>query len=93
MSLAETLQKTTAGLFPETLGVRFLEVTPDSVQAEMDVPRAMCTLPGRMHGGAIMALADTLGAYGAVLNLPEGAGTTTVESKTIEREQKAAGRI
>jgi len=35
-----------------------------------------------MHGGAIMAFADTLGAYGAVLNLPDGHSTTTIESKT-----------
>jgi uncharacterized protein (TIGR00369 family) len=35
-----------------------------------------------LHGGAIMAFADTLGALGTLLNLPEGAGTTTIESKT-----------
>ncbi len=82
MSLAESLQKTSVGLFPETLGVRFLEASADGVRGEMDVPRAMCTLPGRMHGGAIMALADTLGAYATAINLPEGANTTTIESKT-----------
>jgi 1,4-dihydroxy-2-naphthoyl-CoA hydrolase len=38
--------------------------------------------PAIMHGGAIMAFADTLGAAGTILNLPEGAGTTTIESKT-----------
>jgi uncharacterized protein (TIGR00369 family) len=41
-----------------------------------------CTLPGRAHGGVLMAFADTLGAYGTCINLPAGAGTTTIESKT-----------
>ncbi len=78
----ETLQKTTEGFFPGTLGVRFLAASKDEIRAEMPLPRGLCTLPGRAHGGAIMALADTLGAYGTVLNLGAGAGTTTVESKT-----------
>ena len=79
----EALQQTTQGLFPEKLGIRFLSASPDEIRAEMPVPRDVCTLPGRMHGGAIMAFADTLGAYGTVMNLPEGAtGTTTIESKT-----------
>jgi uncharacterized protein (TIGR00369 family) len=82
MPKLEAIQKTTEGLLPELLGVRFLRVEPDEIRAEMDVTRAMCTLPGRMHGGAIMALADTLGAYGTALSLEEGAGTTTIESKT-----------
>jgi len=76
------LQKTTEGLFPEKLGIRFLAASEDEIRAEMDVPRELCTLPGRMHGGALMAFADTLGAYGTALNLEAGAGTTTVESKT-----------
>jgi uncharacterized protein (TIGR00369 family) len=42
----------------------------------------LCTRPAVLHGGAIMAFADTLGAAGTILNLPEGAGTTTIESKT-----------
>ena len=42
----------------------------------------LCTSGGILHGGAIMAFADMLGATGAVFNLPDGAGTTTVESKT-----------
>lgn len=78
----DQLQKTTEGLFPEQLGVRFLTASKDEIRAEMAVPRALCTLPGRAHGGAIMAFADTLGAYGTVLNLEAGDNTTTVESKT-----------
>lgn len=80
-SLAE-IQASTEGLFAETLGIRFLEATPQCIRAEMTVRREMCTMPGILHGGAIMAFADTLGAYGTSLNLPAGAGTTTVESKT-----------
>lgn len=82
MALEDELQKSLNGLFPEKLGVRFLEVTKDELRAEIEVTRDLCTLPGRMHGGAIMAFADTLGAYGTVLNLPEGHSTTTIESKT-----------
>jgi 1,4-dihydroxy-2-naphthoyl-CoA hydrolase len=78
----EQIQQTTAGLFAEVLGIRFLTADPDCVKAEIDVTEALCTTPGVMHGGAIMAFADTLGAYATVLNLPAGAGTTTIESKT-----------
>jgi uncharacterized protein (TIGR00369 family) len=78
----ETLQGTTQGLLPETLGIRFTQASPDLVEAELFVREDLCTTPGVMHGGAIMAFADTLGAYATVLNLPPGAGTTTIESKT-----------
>ena len=50
--------------------------------AELTVRDDQCTVPGIMHGGAIMAFADTLGGAATALNLPAGAGTTTVESKT-----------
>ena len=50
--------------------------------AELTVREELCTRPAIMHGGAIMAFADTLGAAGTILNLPDGAGTTTLESKT-----------
>ena len=82
MALADDLQSSMKGLFPEKLGLRFLEVSKDELRAEIEVSRDLCTLPGRMHGGAIMALADTLGAYGTFLNLPAGHSTTTIESKT-----------
>jgi uncharacterized protein (TIGR00369 family) len=48
----------------------------------MTVREDLCTIPAVLHGGAIMAFADTLGAMGTLVNLPQGAGTTTVESKT-----------
>ena len=69
-------------LFPGHLGIRLISVEPELVVAEIDVQRHLCTAPGLMHGGAIMAFADTLGAVGTSANLPPGAGTTTIESKT-----------
>ena len=80
--LAEQLQKTTVGMFPGLLGVRFVSVAKDRVIAELSVRSDFCTLPGRAHGGVLMAFADTLGAYGTFINLPAGASTTTIESKT-----------
>ena len=79
---ASAMQDRVKGLFAEVLGVRFLDVTADRVTAELDVREELCTVPGIMHGGAIMALADTLGGVATALNLPLGAGTTTIESKT-----------
>jgi uncharacterized protein (TIGR00369 family) len=52
------------------------------VRAEMTVRDDLCTVPGILHGGALMAFADTLGAVGTFANLKEGQGTTTIESKT-----------
>ena len=79
---ARALQKTTHGLFPERLDLEFESASPDEVVGSILVTEALCTTPGVMHGGAIMAMADTLGAYATVMNLPAGAGTTTLESKT-----------
>lgn len=82
MDMLERLQAQTKGLFPSVLGVRLLEAAPERVLAELTVRDDLCTVPGIMHGGAIMAFADTLGGSATALNLPSGAGTTTVESKT-----------
>ena len=68
--------------FAELLGIEFVSALPDRLVAEMTVREDLCTTPAVLHGGAIMAFADTLGACGTVLNLPQGAGTTTIESKT-----------
>jgi 1,4-dihydroxy-2-naphthoyl-CoA hydrolase len=68
--------------FAELLGIEFVSAAPDKVVAEMIVREDLCTRPAVLHGGAVMAFADTLGATGTILNLPEGAGTTTIESKT-----------
>lgn len=76
------LQARIQPFFPGLLGIRLTSAEPDRVTAELTVRDELCTVPGILHGGAIMAFADTLGAVGTVLNLPEGAGTTTIESKT-----------
>jgi len=68
--------------FADLLGIEFVEASLDRVVAEMNVRDDLCTRPAVLHGGAIMAFADTLGAAGTILNLPDGAGTTTIESKT-----------
>ncbi|MGE0719324.1 MAG: PaaI family thioesterase [Alphaproteobacteria bacterium] len=68
--------------FATLLGLKLVEVGPERVVAELPVRAELCTRPAVLHGGAIMALADTLGAVATVANLPEGAGTTTIESKT-----------
>lgn len=68
--------------FAELLGIEFRSASPDKIVAEMIVREDLCTRPAVLHGGAVMAFADTLGATGTILNLPEGASTTTIESKT-----------
>src|SRR6476619_2520480 len=69
--------------FAELKGVTFTEAEKDRVVARMPVRADLCTLGRTLHGGAIMALADSVGAAATVINLPEDAkGTTTIESKT-----------
>jgi uncharacterized protein (TIGR00369 family) len=68
--------------FADLLGIEFVHADKERVVAELTVREELCPRPAVMHGGAIMAFADTLGAAGTILNLPEGAGTTTLESKT-----------
>jgi 1,4-dihydroxy-2-naphthoyl-CoA hydrolase len=64
------------------LGIEILEASKDGVTARLIVREEICTAGQVLHGGVYMALADTAGAIAAQLNLPEGARTTTVESKT-----------
>jgi 1,4-dihydroxy-2-naphthoyl-CoA hydrolase len=69
--------------FAAALGLEFLRDTKEEVRARMAWTAERCTSGGVLHGGALMALADTTGAVCAFLNLPAGsAGTTTIESKT-----------
>jgi 1,4-dihydroxy-2-naphthoyl-CoA hydrolase len=68
--------------FPRLMGVEVTESGKALVRGRLHVRPELCTASHIMHGGAIMAFADTLGATGAFLNLPEGALTTTIESKT-----------
>src|SRR4051812_18620702 len=62
--------------FAELLGIEFVSAAPEKIVAEMAVREDLCTNPAVLHGGAIMAFADTLGAVGTIANLPQGAGTT-----------------
>jgi uncharacterized protein (TIGR00369 family) len=69
--------------FAGLLGVRSVRVDSREVVLRMDWSPQLCTSGGVMHGGAVMALADTAGAWVAYLNLPSGAaGTTTTDSAT-----------
>jgi len=68
--------------FAKLLGIRTIEATPTRVVAELLVREELCTTNRILHGGAIMAFADSVGALATVLNLRAGAGTTTLESKT-----------
>src|SRR5580692_249902 len=69
--------------FAELKGVTFIEADKDRVVAKMLVRPDLCTVSHSIHGGAVMAFADSVGAAGTVINLPEDAkGTTTIESKT-----------
>ncbi len=65
-----------------TLGVQLQRITKKEVRAELPVKPQHMNRGGRVAGGIIMTFADLLGARGAVANLPPGAGTTTLESKT-----------
>ena len=82
MSLLESVRQILQPLFPGLLGIELGEVTPERVLATMQVRPDMCTTGEVLHGGAIMAFADTLGAVATFVNLPKGARTTTIESKT-----------
>ena len=68
--------------FAKLLGLELVTVAPDRVEAILQVREELCTRPAVLHGGAVMALADTLGAIATVANLAEGSTTTTIESKT-----------
>ena len=68
--------------FTRTLGIEALVATAEEVHARVTWDATRCTAGGVMHGGLLMALADTTGAWCAFLNIPPGAATTTIESKT-----------
>ncbi len=82
MATIESIAHTWKGLFPDVLGIEVTEAAAQRVSAKMTVRPELCTLGGVLHGGAIMAFADTLGAIATLLNLPEDGRTTTIESKT-----------
>jgi 1,4-dihydroxy-2-naphthoyl-CoA hydrolase len=68
--------------YASALGITLEELTPQLVRGSLGWSPERCTASGLMHGGAVMSLADTIGAVCALLNLPPGAGTATVDSAT-----------
>lgn len=66
----------------DLIGLEYVAVTRECVRARLVIKPELCNGKNVIHGGAVMAFADTLGAAGTVLNLPEGHATATIESKT-----------
>jgi len=91
MDLKTSVEEKFKGLLPELLGMQLTEVSVDKVVATLRVRPDLCTTGKILHGGAVMAFADTLGAIGTIVNLPQGAGTATIESKTNFVSGAAAG--
>jgi len=87
----QSIQALIDPLLPGLLGIRLTEVTPERVLATLIVRPELCTAGGILHGGSVMAFADTLGAVGTVMNLPAGARTTTIESSTKFLASAAVG--
>ncbi|MCW3473922.1 PaaI family thioesterase [Limobrevibacterium gyesilva] len=81
MDLMQRLQ-TRLPAFPKFLGITFIEATAERLVAEMQVRPDMSNGNDTIHGGALMAFADTLGAVATIINLPDGKATATLESKT-----------
>ena len=75
------LENWNAGLVKH-LGIEFVEVSKDKVVAQLKVRAELMTITGVIHGGTLMAFADTIGAAGTAANLVEGQNTATLESKT-----------
>jgi len=82
MPSVESLQQILDSLFPGLMGMRITALAPERVVGELRVRPDLCTTGNVLHGGACMAFADTLGAIGTVLNMPEGKRTTTTDSST-----------
>ena len=68
--------------FTRFLGVNVLHRSPERTEAELIVREELCNRRGVLHGGAVMALGDTLGGMTASISLPDGGRTATIESKT-----------
>jgi 1,4-dihydroxy-2-naphthoyl-CoA hydrolase len=82
MSAEAARQVLAAMPYAAALGIELDSVSPEEVTARLPWAPERCTTLGVMHGGALMTFADSLGALCAFLNLPPGAGTSTIESKT-----------
>ena len=78
----DTSARLAAMPFAGACGIEFIDATPELVRGRLAWAEERCTSAGVLHGGALMTLADTMGAVCAFLNLPAGASTSTIESKT-----------
>jgi len=74
-----SIQELLSPLFP---GMELIDLGPDRITAKLTVRADLCTVGEILHGGALMAFADTLGAVATFVNLPTGTRTATIESKT-----------
>jgi 1,4-dihydroxy-2-naphthoyl-CoA hydrolase len=79
---ANAINERMKGTLAEHLGMRVVEASPDRVRAELEIRDSLRTVGGALHGGTLMAFADTVGAVATIVNRPAGATTTTLESKT-----------
>ncbi|WP_214405235.1 PaaI family thioesterase [Pseudonocardia lacus] len=79
--------------YAKALGMEVTAAGPQEVVGHLDWAPDLCTTAGLLHGGALMTLADSLGAICAFLNLPPGAGTSTIESKTNLFRGVRSGRV
>jgi 1,4-dihydroxy-2-naphthoyl-CoA hydrolase len=93
MQNLESMQRLWAPLFPGLMGIQLKEASAERVVATMEVRPDLCTTGEALHGGAIMAFADTLGAVGTFQNLPEGVRTTTIDSTTKFIRGAAVGSV
>lgn len=80
--LLARLNNDVSGTFAAILGLRFVEASPDCIVAEMDATASQTSRQNVIHGGVLMAIADTVGGFSTRINLLPGQGTTTIESKT-----------
>jgi 1,4-dihydroxy-2-naphthoyl-CoA hydrolase len=68
--------------FASVMGLIIDSSTPEEVRGRVEWRADFCTVNGNLHGGYLMAVADSMGALLSVHHLPEGAGTSTVSSTT-----------
>jgi len=79
--------------FAVKLGIEVEFATPERVTGRLNWAPDLCTAGGVLHGGALMALADSLGGICAYLNLPEGSATATISSSTNMIRAVRAGHV
>ena len=89
----DEIKQNLKGTMSDLLGLQLVETSPDRVVAEFQIRDDLCTWGGAVHGGTLMAVADTIGAVATALNLPPQAGTTTLESKTNFFAAGRAGKL